>query len=55
MSGLIVPFKGFVPKVASSAFIAATEKDFETFKRFAAGYVALSRSYVTDETAKAAA
>jgi carbonic anhydrase/acetyltransferase-like protein (isoleucine patch superfamily) len=31
-----------------------TEKDFETFKRFAAGYVTLSRSYLTDETAKAA-
>jgi carbonic anhydrase/acetyltransferase-like protein (isoleucine patch superfamily) len=31
-----------------------TEEDFETFKRVAAGYVALARSYGTAETAMAA-
>ena len=31
-----------------------TEKDFAEFKRVVAGYVALSRSYMPDETAKAA-
>jgi carbonic anhydrase/acetyltransferase-like protein (isoleucine patch superfamily) len=31
-----------------------TEKDLETFRRVAAGYVTLSRSYMPDETAQAA-
>jgi carbonic anhydrase/acetyltransferase-like protein (isoleucine patch superfamily) len=31
-----------------------TEKDFANFKRVAAGYVTLSRTYMPDETAKAA-
>jgi len=31
-----------------------TEKDFENFKRVAAGYITLSRSYLSDDTAQAA-
>ncbi len=31
-----------------------TDKDFETFRRVAAGYVTLSRTYMPDETAQAA-
>lgn len=31
-----------------------TDKDYQTFKRVAAGYVTLSRSYMPDETAQAA-
>ncbi len=56
MSGLIVPVKGFTPKVASSVFIAPagnlaqklrdlTEKDYESFRRIVAGYVELAKSH----------